>query len=119
MYVFLQLFAIFVRLRPAGSDAARTLPRSFFAQAVVMYAVAGLTPILTFVVGGSNSPVTDAADVVWQTRNIAESAATVSIFTMIFAVALSVVKLVQAPAVTAQKSPAAEAAVKRDLLTAN
>jgi hypothetical protein len=57
--------------------------------------------------------------VVWQTRSIAESAATVSIFTMIFGVALSVVKLVQAPAAAAQKSAAAQAAVKSDLLTAH
>src|SRR2546422_5612487 len=51
-----------------------------------------------FLVGGSNSQVTDAAGLVWQTRTIAEAAATVSICTMIFAVALSAVKLFQASA---------------------
>jgi hypothetical protein len=60
-----------------------------------MYAVIGLTPVLTFLAGGGNSQVTDAAGVVWQTRSIAETAATVSIYTMLFAVALSIVKLVQ------------------------
>ena len=49
-------------------------------------------------VGGSNSQVTDAAGVVWRTRSIAEAAATVSIYTMIFAVALSAIKLLQASA---------------------
>jgi putative membrane protein len=118
VYVFLQLFALFVRLRPAGDEAA-PLRKSHYVQALAMYAVVGLTPVLTYLVGGANSPVTDAAGVVWQTRSIAESAATVSIFTMIFGVALSVVKLVQAPAAAAQKSAAAQAAVKSDLLTAN
>jgi hypothetical protein len=69
-----------------------------------MYAVMGLTPVLTFVVGGSNTPVTDAAGVVWQTRSIAESMATVSIFTMIFAVAMSAVKLLQVGANVANTS---------------
>jgi hypothetical protein len=43
-----------------------------------MYAVVGLTPVLTFLVGGTNSSVTDAAGVVWQTRGIAEALATAS-----------------------------------------
>jgi len=60
-----------------------------------MYLVVGLTPVLTFLVGGTNSPVTDAAGVVWQTRSIAEAAATVSIYTMIFAAGLAAAKLVQ------------------------
>jgi uncharacterized membrane protein len=97
VYVFFQLFALFVRYR-SGGDETRTLPRSHYAQAILMYAVIGLTPVLTFLMGGSNSLVSDAAGVVWQTRSIAEAAATVSIFTMVFGVALAAVKLVQAPA---------------------
>jgi putative membrane protein len=119
VYVFLQLFALFVRFRSGRDDVAQTLPKSFYAQAVVMYAVVGLTPVLTYLVGATNSPVTDAAGVVWQTGSIAESAATVSIFTMIFGVALAVVKLVQAPAAVPAVSVAARSAVKRDVLTAN
>ena len=75
-----------------------------FAQAILMYAVMGLTAVLTFVVAGSGSQVADAAGEVWRTANIAESMATVSIFTMIFAVAMSVVKLVQAPAAATETS---------------
>ena len=98
VYVFLQLFALFVRFRPAPNQPARTFPRSYYAQALVMYAVMGLSPVLTYLVGGSNPQVTDAAGVVWQTRSIAEAVATVSIYTMLFAVALSAVRLYQAPA---------------------
>jgi putative membrane protein len=103
VYLLLQLFALFVRFRP-GNETAETFPRSHYAQALLTYAVMGLTPVLTFVIGGSNSQVTDAAGVVWQTRSIAESVATVSIYTMLFAVALSAVKLIQAPATTRETS---------------
>jgi uncharacterized membrane protein len=108
VYVFLQLFALVVRFREPANKSMRTLPRSHYAQAVVMYAVVGLTPVLTFVVGGTNSTVTDAAGVVWQTRSIAEAAATVSIYTMIFAAGLSAVKLIQGLAVG--RDPSVESA---------
>jgi putative membrane protein len=118
VYLFLQLFALFVRFRRAGNEAERTLPRSYYAQAVVMYAVVGLTPVLTFLVSGNNTQVTDAAGVVWQTTSIAEAAATVSIFTMIFGVALSAVKLLQASAKAPVTAVEKESALKTVLLTA-
>jgi putative membrane protein len=116
VYLFLQLFALFVRFRP-GSETAETFPRSHYAQALLTYAVMGLTPVLTFVISGSNSQVTDAAGVVWQTRSIAESVATVSIYTMLFAVALSAVKLIQAPATAPETSAQEATPVAREVLT--
>lgn len=98
VYIFLQLFAAAVRSGLAVREPARTLPRVHYAQAVVVYAIIGLTPVLNFLVGGDSSPVTDAAGVIWQTGSIVEAAATVSLYTMIFAVALAAVKLLQAPA---------------------
>ena len=64
-----------------------------------MYAIVGLTPVLTFLVGGDSSQITDAAGVMWQTRSIVEAMATVSLYTMLSAVALAAVKLLQAPAI--------------------
>jgi len=49
-------------------------------------------------IGGTNRAITDAVGIVWQTRSIAEAEATVSIFTMLFAAALSAVKVLQLPA---------------------
>jgi uncharacterized membrane protein len=106
VYVFLQLFALVVRYRDSGDQAMGTLPTSHYFQAVVMYAVVGLTPVLTYLVGGPNSPVTDAAGVVWQTRSIAEAAATVSIYTMIFAAGLSAARLITFPSAPAGRSGA-------------
>ena len=96
VYLFFQLFALFLRVRKAGAEV--TWPRSYYAQAVVMYAVIGLTFVLDYLVVGTNSQVTDAAGVVWQTRSITEAAATISIFTMIFAAALSAMKMLQVSA---------------------
>jgi uncharacterized membrane protein len=52
---------------------------------------------------GSSTFLT-VAGVVWQTRSIAESIATVSIFTMLFAVAMSAVKLLQVGSNVPKKS---------------
>ena len=93
VYVFFQLFALFLRYRNAGPE--ETQPLSYFAQAVLMYGVIGLSFVLTYLVGHDSGQVTDAAGVVWQIGSIAEARATVSIFTMIFAAVLSAMKLLQ------------------------
>jgi hypothetical protein len=107
VYIFLQLFAVAVRSGLAVRESARTFPRSHYAQAVVVYAIVGLTPVLIFLVGGDSSQVTDRSGVVWQTSSIVEASATVSLYTIIFAVALAAVKLLQAPAM-ALDSPLGE-----------
>src|ERR1700687_5880613 len=117
VYLFLQLFALFVRFRP-DNETVVTFPRSHYAQALLTYAVMGLTPVLTFVIGGSNAQATDAAGLVCQTRSSAESVATVSIYTMLFAVALSAVKLIQAPATAPETSAQEATPVTREVLTA-
>ena len=98
VYVFFQLFALFLRFRKAGHGETQPLPRSYYAQAVMMYAVMGLSYVLAYLVGNSNTLVTDAAGVVWHTGSIAESAAIVSIYTMLFVAALATVKLLQGSA---------------------
>jgi len=96
VYVFFQLFALYLRLRKASREGEEpTLPRSYYAQAIVMYAVIGLVIVVNYLVGSTNTAITDAVGIVWQTRSIAEAEATVSIFTMLFAAALSAVKLLQ------------------------
>src|SRR3984893_4369336 len=96
VYVFLQLFALFLRFLGAADPEARPLPAPYYAQAVISYAVVGLTAVLSYLVFTGNTVVTDAAGVVCQTRSITEAEATVSIFTMIFVSVLSGVKMLQA-----------------------
>ncbi len=98
VYVVFQLFALFLRFRKAAHEETRPMPRSYYAQAIIVYGVLGLTFVLSYLVSSDNTLVTDAVGVVWQTRSIAEAEATVSIFTMLFAAALSAVKLLQGSA---------------------
>jgi uncharacterized membrane protein len=95
VYLFLQLFALYLRSRQAGQEQTRPTTRSYHAQAVVMYGLIGVTYVLAYLVGAGSTLVTDAAGVVWQTASISEARATVTIFTMIFVAALSAVKLLQ------------------------
>jgi putative membrane protein len=96
VYVFFQLFALFLRFRRTGrGEDAPALPRSYYAQAIIMYAFMGLTFILTYLTSGNSTLVTDATGVVWHTGSIVEAEATVSIFTMLFMAALPAVKLLQ------------------------
>ena len=97
VYVFLQLFALFLRFRRADAGSV-PLPASYYAQAVFSYAVVGLTAVLSYLVLSGNAVITDTAGVIWQTRGITEAEATVSIFTMIFVSVLAGVKMLQASA---------------------
>jgi uncharacterized membrane protein len=98
VYVFFQLFALFLRLRRTDSKKeAPAFPGPFYAQAIIMYTVTGLAFVVAYLsgAGSGDTLVTDAMGVVWHTRSIAEAEATVSVCTMIFAAALSTVKLLQ------------------------
>src|SRR5258708_16908687 len=80
VYVFYQLFALYLRFRTANVQGEQvTFKKSYYAQVIVQYAVVALAFVVAYLVGGPNTTVTDAANVTWQTRSIAEAAATVSI----------------------------------------
>src|SRR5438270_79093 len=98
VYVFFQLFALFVRFRTTADGATRRLPDSYYAQAIMLYADLGLMAVVAYLATSGSRLVTDAAGVAWQTRSITEAEASVSIFTMIFVAALTAVKLLQASA---------------------
>ncbi len=109
VYVFFQLFALYLRFRKASREGEEpTFTRSYYAQAIVMYAVIGLTVVVNSLVGSTNMAITDAVGIIWQTRSIAEAEATVSIYTMLFAAALSAVKLLQGSAAVASTPVEAE-----------
>src|SRR6266705_3976712 len=109
VYVFFQLFALSLRFRRTGSEEqASAFPKSYYAQAIVMYAVIGLVIVANYLVGSTNTAITDAVGIVWQTRSIAEAEATVTIYTMLFAAALSAVKLLQGSAAVASTPVEAE-----------
>jgi len=104
VYLFYQLFALYIRFRPSGRVASPAMPRSFYFQAVALYAVMGLSFVLRYLrLSGSTTPVTDASGAVWQTGDILETAAIVSIYTMIFIAVMTTVKLIQQSAVAPER----------------
>lgn len=97
VYLFYQFFALAIRFGfPKGASAAasRPAPLTYYLQAVVTYAVIGLTFVLQFV-AGRNTSVTDATGAIWQTQAIHETSAIVAIYTMIFLAILTAIKLIQ------------------------
>src|SRR6266480_4562120 len=116
VYVFFQFFALYLRLRKASHEGEEpALPRSYYAQAIVMYALIGLTFVVNYLVGSTNMAIADAVGIIWQTRSIAEAEATVTIFTMLFAAALAAVKVLQGSAAVAStpvEAATGEAALK-------
>ena len=94
VFVFFQLFALYVYFRQPSKAAVATLPTWYYAQAVTTYAITGSAFILNYL-SARNRAVTDATGAVWQTINIYETAAILSLFTMIFIAAMAAVKLIQ------------------------
>ena len=101
VFVFYFLFALFLRYRT--SQAGEILPRSYYAQAILMYAIIGAAFVLAYLANHNSQAIVDAAGVVWQTGSIAEAKAIVSIFTMLFVAALSGLKLYQTAVVSASQ----------------
>ncbi|HEX9056550.1 MAG TPA: carotenoid biosynthesis protein [Ktedonobacterales bacterium] len=109
VYLFYQLFALSLRWRAAGSEDSTTASRAYAFQAVALYAVQGLTFILQYLLAGRDRLVTDAVGRVWHTGDIVETAAIISIFTMLFAAILTAVKLLQSPSAAPEERRGVEA----------
>lgn len=94
VYLFFQIFALYVYFRQPGKAEVAGLPRAYYAQAVTTYAITGSVFILNYL-RGSDRAVTDATGAVWHTANIYETAAIASLFTMICIAAIAAVRLLQ------------------------
>lgn len=114
VYIFFQLFALYARSRRPGKAEARqaaiAASREHYAQAVALYAIMGAAFVLQYLTGTSRT-VVDATGATWQTGAIYETAAILSLFTMIFIAALSAVKLIQQPAPFASSERAPESVI--------
>jgi putative membrane protein len=97
VFVFMQLFALYLRRR--GPQRQTVQPKSYFWQAVAMYALVALNFVFDYLLKVSQT-VTDATGTAWHTGDIAETAAITSLLTMMFIVALTSMKV-------ARETPAA------------
>ena len=108
VYLFYQTFALYIRFGPARRAASAppaAMPRPFFLQAVVTYAVIGFSFTLQYL-SATDKVVTDATGALWHTAAIHETAAIAGLLTMVFIAALTAVRLYQ-PAAGVALTPAA------------
>src|SRR5260370_36463560 len=85
VYVFFQLFALSLRWRRTSSDGeVAAFPRSYDAQALIMYAVIGLAVVVEYLGGAGNALVTNAAEVFWGTSDKPLAQAGNSIVALLF-----------------------------------
>jgi uncharacterized membrane protein len=104
VYIFMQFFALYLRARGPVPEVAQ--PKSYFAQAIVMYAVIALLFSIEFAVKGSGEVVTDATGAAWRVGDIRETAAITSLLTMVFVVALTAITIAREPARDLAREPA-------------
>jgi uncharacterized membrane protein len=106
VYVFMQLFALYLRARGPVPEVPQ--PKSYFAQAIIMYAVIAFLFSIEYAVKGSGEVVTDATGAAWRSGDIRETAAITSLLTMVFVVALAAITIARIPAHGPASEPARE-----------
>ncbi len=92
VWIFFQLFALYQRRR-ASEDLSRALPTTHYLQSIIVYFWTGFGFVLGYLLRPANTQVTDVVGHVWQTSDIYETMAIVSIYTMIFVSILALVIL--------------------------
>ena len=92
VFIFFELFALYQRRR-ASEDLSRALPTTHTLQSIIVYFWTGFGFVLGYLLRPANTQITDAVGHVWQTGDIYETMAIVSIYTMIFVSILALVIL--------------------------
>lgn len=96
-YLFFQGFALYLAARsrhtPIRTDAQG---KSYWLPPVVLYLLVAAGYIVTYVIS-PNTEHTDALGYVWRSKDVYETAAIISIYTMGFAGVLAVLRLFQTP----------------------
>ena len=97
VFVFFQLFALYLRGRQNAYAQAPAMSRGYWLQAVVFYAVVALSIPLNMLTQTTNATITDAAGVLWRTQDIYVVSGLVWIFTMLAFTGLSLIKIAELP----------------------
>jgi putative membrane protein len=83
VYIFFQLFALYQRRR-GSEELGRALPTTHYLQSIIVYFWTGFGFVLGYLLRPANTAISDAVGHVWQTGDIYETMAIVSIYAMIF-----------------------------------
>jgi putative membrane protein len=114
VYLFIQVFALYVRSR--GPLPAPQPDRASELQGVLLY---GLTTFGFFVsyFTEDHNAVTDAVGNTWQTADIYETSALVTVYGMLFFALLAVLRIAQQHIASQSPIPAVEATTSKDAVT--
>jgi uncharacterized membrane protein len=97
VFVFFQLFALYLRGRSSTPSAAQTLSRGYCLLAVAFYGVIALGTPLNVLAQTANATVADPAGVLWRAQDIYTVTGLVWLFTMLPFTLLSLMKLAEWP----------------------
>ena len=98
VFVFFQLFALYLRGRQNAYAQVPTVSREYWLQAVVFYAVTASNTLLNMLTQTTNETIADAAGMLWRTQDIYVISGLVTIFTMLAFTVLSLMKIAELPA---------------------
>jgi len=94
VFAFMLIFALY--LRAYGAEQTALQPKSYYLQAIAMYAVVALDFVASYMVKGS-AHVTDATGMSWRSGDIYETSALVALLTMMFVVVLTTLTVAREP----------------------
>src|SRR5437870_6800886 len=97
VFVFFQLFALYLRGRQNAYAQIQAMSRGYWLQAVVFYGVIALRTPLNILTQTTNASISDAAGVLWRTQDIYVVCGLVWIFTMVAFTGLSLMKIAELP----------------------
>src|SRR6266511_1520101 len=97
VFVFFQLFALYLRGRQNAYAQVPAMSRGYWLQAVVFYGVVTVSTPLNMLTQTTNTTIADAAGVLWRTQDIYVVSGLVWIFTMIAFTVLSLMKIAELP----------------------
>ncbi len=97
VFVFFQLFALYLRGQQNAYAEVPAMSRGYWLQAVVFYGVVTLSTPLNMLTQTTNATIADAAGVLWRTQDIYVVSGLVWIFTMIAFTVLSLMKIAELP----------------------
>src|SRR5215210_1110578 len=95
VFVFFQLFALYLRGGQNAYAEVQAMAREYWLQAIVFYGVTALGITLNILTQTTNAIIADATGVLWQTQDIYVVSGLVSIFTMIAFTVLSLMKIAE------------------------
>jgi uncharacterized membrane protein len=105
VFVFFQLFALYLRRQPSVYAQAPAMSRGYWLQAVLFYSVVSLSTPLNMLTHITNSTIADAAGVLWRTQDIYVVSGLVWIFTMIAFTVLGLIKIAELPSAVRNTAP--------------